>query len=165
MVLTMDSRSGLPVGLRWLTLEDLPAVLDIERQSYSYPWSQGIFQDTFRAGYLMLGVESDGWLAGYAVLAILFDEAHLLNLCVRPASRGQGHARVMLRTLVEVAGQRDLQRLVLEVRDSNRAARQLYQDEGFVLVGRRPGYYPDGGKPEDAVVMALALAGPAVPVH
>lgn len=165
MVMAMGVISGLPVGLRWLTSEDLPAVLDIEQQSYSYPWSQGIFEDTFRAGYLMLGVESDGRLEGYAVLAILFDEAHLLNLCVRPASRGKGHAREMLRALVEVAGQRGLQRLVLEVRDSNQAARQLYQSEGFVLVGRRPGYYPDGGKPEDAVVMALALAGPAVPVH
>ena len=165
MLMAIGIRGRLPVGLRWLTAEDLPAVLDIEQQSYSYPWSQGIFEDTFRAGYLMLGVEGDGRLEGYAVLAILFDEAHLLNLCVRPASRGQGHARAMLRALVEVAGQRSLQRLVLEVRDSNRAARQLYQSEGFVLVGRRPGYYPDGGNPEDAVVMALALAGPAVPVH
>lgn len=160
-----DIATELPPGVRRLTPEDLRAILDIERQSYSYPWSEGIFQDTFRAGYLVLGVEIDGRLDGYGVLAILFDEAHLLNLCVRPASRGQGHARAVLRALVAIARDKGLQRMLLEVRDSNGAARQLYHSEGFVLVGRRPGYYPDGGKPEDAVVMALALAGPAVLPH
>ncbi|MGM0570350.1 ribosomal protein S18-alanine N-acetyltransferase [Marinobacter sp.] len=149
--------------VRGLTEADLAAIMDIEQQGYSHPWSEGVFRDTFRSGYRVVGVEQAGRLEGYAVLATLFDEAHLLNLCIRPASRGRGYARQLLRALLADAARHGLQRVVLEVRVSNQPARRLYQDEGFIVVGDRPGYYPDGAGREDAVVMALGLAGPADP--
>ena len=71
------------VVVRQLTQGDLPAILDIEHQGYSHPWSEGVFRDTFRSGYSLLGIEQAGRLEAYAVQATLFDEAHLLNLCVR----------------------------------------------------------------------------------
>lgn len=151
-------------GLRALTEEDLPAILDIERQGYAQPWGEGVFRDTFRSGYTVLGLQQSGRLEGYGVLASLYDEAHLLNLCVRPASRGQGFARQLLRALLKGAAVQGLQRVVLEVRVSNRGARRLYLSEGFEVVGERPGYYPDGGGREDALVMALGLAGPTNPL-
>ncbi|MCK7543847.1 ribosomal protein S18-alanine N-acetyltransferase [Marinobacter bryozoorum] len=151
------------VRVRPLVQGDLPAILDIEHQGYSHPWSEGVFRDAFRSGYQVIGIEQAGRLEGYAVLATLFDEAHLLNLCTRPASRGLGYGRRLLRELLMDGARRGLQRLVLEVRVSNQPARHLYQSEGFVVVGKRPGYYPDGAGREDAVVMALGLAGPADP--
>lgn len=151
----------MPVTVRSLAEGDLADVLEIERLGYSHPWSEGVFLDAFRAGYTMLGAERCGQLKGYAVLATLYDEGHLLNLCVRPDSRGHGLARQLLAVLLADARERQLQRMVLEVRVSNQAARTLYLSEGFEEVGKRPGYYPDGANREDALVLALALAGPA----
>ena len=122
-----------------------------------------MFRDSFRSGYAILGLERDGKLQGYGVLATLFDEAHLLNLCVHPASRGRGYARTLLRTFIRGAALQDMQRMVLEVRASNQSARGLYLSEGFQVVGERKDYYPGGKDREDALVMACGLAGPASP--
>lgn len=150
--------------LRVLAEPDVAEILEIERLGYSHPWSEGVFGDCFRSGYTILGFEQGGRLEGFGVLAALHDEAHLLNLCVRPASRGRGFARQLLRALLEGAARQGMERVVLEVRASNQAAQSLYLSEGFEVVGERPGYYPDGSAREDARVMALGLAGPASPV-
>ena len=147
--------------LRALSEHDLPEILEIERLSYSHPWSEGVFLDTFRTGYTVMGLSHQNRLDGYGVLAALYDEAHLLNLCMRPAWRGRGLARRLLRALLREAALQRMQRVVLEVRVSNRAARGLYESEGFQVIGERPAYYPDGASREDALVMALVLAGPA----
>lgn len=151
-------------GLRVLSEQDVIDILEIERLGYSHPWSEGVFRDSFRSGYTVLGLEQGGRLEGYGVLAALHDEAHLLNLCVRPASRGRGLARQLLRALLNGALMEGMERVVLEVRASNQAARKLYLSEGFQVIGERPGYYPDGTGREDALVMALGLSGPASPV-
>lgn len=156
--------ASLGQGLRALSEEDLPAILDIERQGYAHPWSEGVFRDSLRSGYGVLGLEQGERLEAYGVLASLYDEAHLLNLCVRPASRGRGLARQLLRALLKGAALEGLQRVVLEVRVSNLAARRLYLSEGFEVVGERRAYYPDVAGREDALVMALGLAGPANPL-
>lgn len=156
--------SGPDLTVRALTEGDLPAVLDVERQGYSHPWGEGVFRDCFRSGYRVFGIEQGGRLEGHGVLATLHDEAHLLNLCVRPASRGRGLARQLLRSLLREAARDGLQRVILEVRVSNQRARRLYLSEGFEVIGQRRDYYPDGADREDAVVMSLGLAGPANPV-
>lgn len=160
----LDDIIQLDPGLRSLTESDVDDIVEIERLGYSHPWSEGVFRDSLRSGYVILGIEREGRLDGYGVLAVLYDEAHLLNLCVRPASRGRGQARKLLKVLLEGAVGQGLQRMVLEVRVSNHAARRLYLSEGFEVVGERPGYYPDGSARENALVMAIGLAGPANPV-
>ncbi len=151
--------------IRRLSKQDLPCINDIERLGYSHPWAEGVFADCFRAGYRLFGAEQGVQLQGYGVLAFMYDEAHLLNLCVRPSCRGRGLARELLRHMIAEAAAGAMARMVLEVRVGNRVARQLYSSEGFEVVGNRPGYYPDGQGREDAVVMALGLAGPADPVE
>ena len=73
-------------------------------------------------------------------------EWELLNIAVDPAYRRRGVADELLGALP--AG-----RIFIEVRESNAAARALYEGSGFTLIGRRRGYYhlPD----EDGIVMAL----------
>ncbi|MFL1404057.1 ribosomal protein S18-alanine N-acetyltransferase [Marinobacter sp. M1N3S26] len=164
LVQTLGDMLRMSEGVRALTESDVDDILEIERLGYASPWGEGVFRDSFRSGYAILGIEREGRLEGYGVLAVLHDEAHLLNLCVRPASRGRGLARKLLRVLLRGASEQGLQRVVLEVRVSNQVARGLYLSEGFQVVGKRPGYYPDGVAREDALVMALGLAGPANPV-
>lgn len=145
--------------IRALCHEDLPDVLNIECQGYSFPWSESIFRGCFRPDYRLWALESGHWLTGYAVVAYMAGEAHLLNLCVAPAKRGSGGGRRLLRHLVVESAREGMAQVLLEVRMSNRAAIDLYASEGFGVIGRRPGYYPSGKEREDALVMALPLEG------
>lgn len=143
--------------IRPLVIDDLPQVLTIERQGYSHPWSESVFADCFRSNYRLSGVVRGGALVGYAVVAYLADEAHLLNLCVQPGYRGKGAGRQLLRFLLAEAVREGMARVILEVRESNDVAYGLYLAEGFEEIGRRPEYYPAVSGREDARVMALAF--------
>lgn len=141
--------------LRPLAREDLVQVLELERLSYSHPWSEAVFLDCFKETYRLWALVQGQELLGYAVIAYMVDEAHLMNLCVHPRLRGLGAGRQLLRHALEVAADEQMGCMILEVRDSNVAAASLYLAEGFREIGRRPNYYPDAGGREDARVMAL----------
>lgn len=154
--------SNRPVGvgkqnIRRLLESDLPEILEIERQSYSFPWSEAVFRDCFKANYRLWAVESPSMLEGYAVVAYMADEAHLLNLCVSRKQRRSGIGRSLLRHLIGEAAREGMCQVLLEVRASNDSAAALYLDEGFVEIGRRPNYYPDGHSREDARVLTHRL--------
>jgi len=137
---------------------DVQTVAELERASYEYPWTEGIFRDCLRVGYHCVVVESEsGTLQGYAIMSVVADEAHLLNLCVSPDCRRCGLGREMLKQLLEAASLAGARRMFLEVRPSNVAALALYASEGFVEIGRRPRYYRAREGREDAVVLARDL--------
>lgn len=144
--------------IRPLVPEDVPAVLDIERQGYSYPWSEAVFLDCFKDSYRLVGVCHGGVLVGYAITAYVVDEAHLLNLCVHPRFRGEGVGRYLLKQVLASAAHEGMVRLLLEVRISNVPAVELYRREGFEDLGVRPDYYPSSDGREDARVMARTLS-------
>ena len=145
------------VRIRSMMPGDLPAVAAVERASYAFPWSEGIFRDCLRVGYLCRVAEVDGTIAGYGIVAMGAGEAHLLNLCVRADVRGRGLGRRMLRMLVERARQSGVEAVFLEVRPSNPGAIALYESEGFVRIGLRKGYYQAAGGREDALVLRRDL--------
>jgi [ribosomal protein S18]-alanine N-acetyltransferase len=145
-----------------MALPDLPAVVALEQQVYSHPWSRGNFIDSMAAGHdMQVLVDADG-LLGYAVAMWAVDEVHLLNITVAPRVQGRGHARHLLDALRERALDRGMVTLWLEVRLSNARAQQIYARYGFRQVAVRKGYYPlDTRRREDALVMSLPLvAGP-----
>lgn len=144
--------------LELLTLERIDLLLAVEQRAYSHPWSRGNFTDSLASGYqieLLLGGEQ---LIGYFVAMPGVEEAHLLNLTVAPEFQQQGWAPILLDALALWARGRGAQWLWLEVRISNRRARQVYEKYGFQHVGERKRYYPGpGSEREDAVVMSYAL--------
>lgn len=144
--------------LRPLIEEDLPSVLDIERQGYSHPWTEAVFLDCFKDSYRLWAASHGDQLAGYAVVAYMAGEAHLLNLCVHPLARGQGVGGYLLKHLLATAAHEGMSQLLLEVRASNRPAIDLYRREGFREIGQRPGYYPAPDGREDALVMVRTLS-------
>ncbi len=150
-------RIAMPAGLRPMRESDLDAVMAIEQVAYPYPWTRGIFRDCLRADYPAWVLDDGVRIVGYGVLSVAADEAHVLNVCVRPDLHGQGHGRRMLRSLMQIARARRVQRLFLEVRPSNPSAIALYDSEGFNEIGRRPRYYPAKHGREDAIVMAMEL--------
>ena len=150
-------RIAMPSGLRPMCEGDLDAVMAIEQVAYPYPWTRGIFRDCLRADYPAWVLDDGQRIIGYGVLSVAADEAHVLNVCVRSGMHGQGLGRRMLRSLMQIARARKVQRLFLEVRPSNSPAIALYDSEGFNEIGRRPRYYPAKQGREDAIVMAMEL--------
>lgn len=149
-------REALP-RLRTLEVADLDNLMAIEHRAYTHPWSESIFRDCLRSGYICWAMDQQGVLTGYAVTSLAVGEYHILNLTVRPESQGRGYGRFMLRGLIDWARQHEAQNAFLEVRPSNRVAFNLYLSEGFNEVGVRKGYYPAYRGREDALVMARVL--------
>jgi ribosomal-protein-alanine N-acetyltransferase len=155
----MSDSSALPLPvLRDMTHADVVAVMVVERASYPFPWSEAIFRDCLRAGYVCVVVEVDAALVGYGVMSTGAGEAHVLNLCVMPGHRARGLGGHMLSHLLEFAASLGVGDVFLEVRPSNTSAIRLYQSMGFSQIGLRRGYYQAVNGREDAVVLRRKLA-------
>lgn len=144
-------------GLRPMTVADLDAVMEIEKDAYPYPWTLGIFRDCLHVGYCCWVYTQAEEILAYGVMSIAAGESHLLNLCVRGSARRSGLGTTMLRHLVQLAGRHGADVVLLEVRPSNVAAVDLYRNLGFNEVGIRKNYYPADDGREDALVMARQL--------
>jgi ribosomal-protein-alanine N-acetyltransferase len=145
----MTVLASKPLHIRRGVRQDLAAMLDIERVSFSDPWSEDSLATALSLDRMMVlvadeqGAGGDGAprLAGYVVALVVGPDAEIADLAVAPASRRRGVGRALLdRALVELAG-RGVRALYLEVRESNHAARTLYESSGFQSLGRRRGYY------------------------
>jgi [ribosomal protein S18]-alanine N-acetyltransferase len=144
-------------ALRPMLQGDLAAVMQIERSIYEHPWTQGNFRDSLHAGYSCWMLECGQALAGYGVLMIGVDEAHLLNLSVGRGWQRRGLGTCLLHHFIDIARREEADCMFLEVRPSNTAARELYAKEGFRELFVRAGYYPAAQGREDAILMGLDL--------
>jgi len=142
----------LDITMRDMRADDLPDVLTIERASFPTPWTEGMFLDEMRHPfcYDLVGIV-EGRIVGYISFAIVFDEIHLRNIAVSEDRRRCGVASKLLLCMIEVSSQMGVRYGTLEVRESNRAALELYKRFGFVVKGARPYYYSDTG--ETALIM------------
>lgn len=147
--------------LRPMRAPDVPEVVAIESAAYQFPWSEGIFRDCLRVGYVCRVVTCGREVVGYGVMSVGAGEAHILNLCVAEGFRCRGVGRRLLLCLLERAGAAGMGEAFLEVRPSNTAAIRLYQALGFEQVGTRRGYYQAVNGREDAAVLKRALRSPA----
>jgi ribosomal-protein-alanine N-acetyltransferase len=98
-----------------------------------------------------------GWIApagGMILARVAADEAEILTLAVDPTVQRHGFGRALLGQALATARQRGASAAFLEVASANAPARALYAAAGFAMVGRRPGYYPEGG---DALVLQRPL--------
>jgi ribosomal-protein-alanine N-acetyltransferase len=148
------------VNVRLAEARDLPSILAIERASFSDPWTEDAFESAFALQRMRLFVAEESpeearggaaVLVGYVVALLLGVEAEIADLAVAPRARRRGIARRLLeRTLADLSS-RGVEMVFLEVRESNSAARTLYESRGFVSVGRRRGYYRHPA--EDALIL------------
>ena len=143
--------------IRAMGHDDLSMVSDIERRSYEFPWSHGVFRDCLLAGYHCMVLERDGRVTGYGILSIAAGEAHILNLCVDPHYRSHGFGEQLLDAILAQSRAANVREIFLEVRPSNVTALALYRKKGFHKVARRPAYYQASEGREDAAVLAKKL--------
>ena len=146
-----------PVSIRDMSHDDLAMVSDIERRSYEFPWSHGVFRDCLLADYKCITLVRDGQVAGYGVLSVAAGEAHILNLCVDPGCRSLGYGERLLDELLYRARSVLVREIFLEVRPSNENALGLYRKKGFHQIAARPAYYQADEGREDAAVLVKKL--------
>jgi [ribosomal protein S18]-alanine N-acetyltransferase len=149
------------VAIRPATRDDLPAILAIERASFSDPWSRGSFASLLERPRVFFAVAVEGphrAVVGHVVTWFVVDEAELANLAVVPGSRRRGIGAALLGAALDAAEARGARVMYLEVRASNRAALALYGSRGFEEAGRRRDYYR---RPvEDALILRRACNPP-----
>lgn len=140
------------------TKDDLMAVAEIERLSFSTPWAFDAFAEELTRPWARLEVlrRAPGEKPiGFCNYWLVADEIQIINIAVHPDARRQGFAGILLRHIVHEAKRASFRVLSLEVRMSNTPAQALYRKFGFREVGMRPRYYADNG--EDALLMDLTL--------
>jgi ribosomal-protein-alanine N-acetyltransferase len=145
------------VDLRPMHEFDIPVIAAIEKAAYQFPWSEGIFRDCLRVGYVCRVLDVGGDLGGYGIMSVGAGEAHILNVCIREQFRSRGFARKVMVYLLERARSAGMSEAFLEVRPSNVAAARLYHSLGFEQVGIRRGYYQASVGREDAAVLRRVL--------
>jgi ribosomal-protein-alanine N-acetyltransferase len=138
-----------------MTLEDVPAVHEIDTLSFSLPWPERSFNFELTGNPVSRSwvVESDGRVAAMLVLWLIVDEAHIATIATHPEFRRKGIGeRLMIAALLSARAE-GAARAFLEVRAGNSAALAMYKKYGFVVAGVRLRYYKDNN--EDAILMNL----------
>ena len=158
MAVVRHEAVGLPeVTIRSMHEADLPEVVRIERASYAFPWTEGIFRDCLRVNYFCRVIEIVPAIVGHGVMSVGAAEAHLLNICIDEGYRCRGLGGRLLKHLLRAAAAAGAAEAFLEARPSNLSAIRLYQSLGFRQIGVRRGYYQAIGGREDAIVLKRAI--------
>jgi ribosomal-protein-alanine N-acetyltransferase len=130
--------------IRRMTEEDLNIVCELEQQIFPDPWSKNSFsyeisQNPF---CIPLILESKADIIGYAIIWKIFEEFHIANFAIKPEYQGQKLGTSFLENLLTLRG--DCKFALLEVREKNTRAIQLYEKFGFQTIFKRPRYYKNG---------------------
>lgn len=148
---------GNAVRIAPMTVARIDDVLEIEKVSFSDPWSREMFRSELEVGggtYARIAIRGTT-LVGYLLAVMIVDEAHLGNLAVHPSERRSGVGQQLLDDLLETAREKGVGRITLEVRESNQIARKFYYRNEFIDVAMRKNYYRN--PVEDAIVMLRSL--------
>lgn len=140
------------VTIRKMKSQDIGRVIEIERQSFTLPWSENAYLNEIsnRSAYYTVA-EEDGVIVGYIGMWIIMDEAHITTLAVDPKNRKHKIGERLLIDLLSNAMRIGARRATLEVRSSNIKAQNLYSKYSFTSAAIRKAYYRDND--EDAIVM------------
>ena len=138
-----------------LSREDLDAVAEIEKETFSQPWSRQSFADAIEDSFglfLVARTKEEKQVLGYIGMYCTPEEGEITNVAVKSDVRGQGIGGCLVDAMIQEAKARDIPRIVLEVRVSNTPAIATYQNRGFVNLGVRKNFYQF--PKEDAYIMA-----------
>ena len=146
------------IRLRGAMPRDVAGIVEIERASFSDPWSAGSFRSLLSTPLAFFTLATDAAteeVLGYVIALRAIDDAEIANLAVAPERRGRGLGALLLDHAMEAVAARGVSRVYLEVRSSNAAARALYASRGFSEIGIRRQYYR---RPvEDALVLCRSM--------
>lgn len=132
---------------------DIDQVFEIDLKAFPDPWTKNMLADCI-GKFNCEVVGTDNKVYGYAIFSTVLDEAELLHIAVDPSQQHQGLGSKLMERILQLASDKGVKHWFLEVRESNRAAINLYQKYGFQMMGRRRSYYKNqDGRREDALTM------------
>ncbi|HBX75425.1 MAG: ribosomal protein S18-alanine N-acetyltransferase [Acidaminococcaceae bacterium] len=140
------------IRVRFCEEPDLPAVMELDREAFFDPWSRETWlRELHNSIAVWIVEEVAGDIVGYAGIWVVAGEAQVMRVAVRKELRNRGLGLALTKALLQEARDAGAESATLEVRESNRAARTVYERCGFVSEGVRPDYYEDNH--EGAVIM------------
>lgn len=141
---------------RRMTVGDIAAVAALEQLIFSDAWSEAGIRETFcqSQAFVMIAEEA-GNIIGYCIVYYVLDEGEIARVAVSPEKRRKGIARGLLDCTCRECKEKGVERLLLDVRESNVSARRLYEDYGFCVDGIRKNFYQN--PTEDAVLMSMVI--------
>ena len=142
--------------VRELKVEDSAAVAEMEQQIFSDSWSEkSVLETVQQKQSVCFAAEKAGHLLGYLLAYHAADEAEIARIAVQKEARRQGAAGKLMQAFEHYCEEHKMEKLLLDVRESNEAARSFYTKNGFVEDGIRQGFYVNPS--EDAVLMSRQL--------
>ena len=142
--------------VRELKVEDSAAVAEMEQQIFSDSWSEkSVLETVQQKQSVCFAAEKAGHLLGYLLAYHAADEAEIARIAVQKEARRQGAAGKLMQAFEHYCEEHKMEKLLLDVRESNEAARSFYTKNGFVEDGIRQGFYTNPS--EDAVLMSRQL--------
>ena len=153
----MSERILFTANFRKMTLADIPAIAALEAETFSDAWtSQSIYETFCQKQAFIIVAEVNGQVAGYSIVYYVMDEGEIARIAVGNQFRRRGIGCGLLNYTGECCKEKQVERLLLDVRESNETARAFYRKYGFAEDGIRKHFYD---KPsEDAVLMSKALS-------
>jgi ribosomal-protein-alanine N-acetyltransferase len=130
----------------------IPQIANIEKLCFSSPWTEtGLKEELSNPSAVFFCAEENGVVTGYMGFHFVLDEGYVANVAVHPNYRNKGVGKALVAHAHEIATQKGLSFLSLEVRQSNTPAKNLYTKMGYTTVGKRPNFYTNPN--EDALIM------------
>lgn len=147
------------VQIRWMIRRDMQEVLEIERQSFEFSWSEDDFLNCLRQrNCIGMVAEHQERIVGFMIYELLKSQLHVLNFAVAPWSRRNSIGAQMMAKLVNKLSQQRRQDITLEVRESNLAAQLFFRSQQLHAVNVLRNHYDDTS--EDAYVFRYSVAQP-----
>lgn len=149
----------LPATIRWMIRRDMPEVLEIERASFEFPWSDDDFVRCLRQrNCIGMVADCDEKVVGFMVYELHKTRLHVLNFAVAPDRRRRGVGSAMIGKLAAKLSPDRRSRLQLEVRETNLDAQLFFRSQGFRAISVLHNFYED--TPEDAYFMQYRYRTP-----
>ena len=146
------------VTIEKASVSDIYAIAEIEKKCFSVPWSETAIEDFINNPLcVMFCAKHNEKTIGYVGLYIIFEDCDIANVAVIPEFRNRGIAKKLMEYAVSFANEKNVKKLMLEVRASNVPAISLYEKLGFSTVGIRKNYYTQ--PKEDALLMDKTIGG------
>ncbi len=138
--------------IRIMTEKDIDEVAALEQQIFSSPWSRESIEKAYQLQEnIYLVAEDENGILGYCGIWTSYETADLCNIAVRPECRRRGIADGILKEAFKACRQRQIEQMLLEVRESNEPAIVLYEKNAFQKIDIRKGYYRN--PKENAIIM------------
>lgn len=156
---TVQAARNQSPRIRPATSTDIPAIMILEREAATAAhWPTQHYEQILSSAAPRRGafvIESGAAVRGFLVWREAGGEWELENVVVAAPFRRTGLGTTLLQELVKLAQTAGAESVLLEVRESNQAARFMYEKSGFAESGRRPAYYRDPH--EDAITYRLSF--------